>query len=206
MKQLSLLSEDENNWTNDDWQTPEGIAIAMSRLVNKTDLRILEPCAGTGQIAKFLPNNLRGLNTCCEINPARFRQGMANVPSCCWMNADFLDNDVVLSFSNYELIYDLIIGNPPFSMCVEFIERSLSLLDPDNDQARILFLLPIDWNCGKARAAAWNKLEAHIHHEYRIEGRVAFLDANGVPQPKRQVYDAVFDIRPGFRMAAVSYL
>jgi hypothetical protein len=207
MKQLSLLPEDDRNWTNDDWQTPEGSAIAMSRLVKQTDLRILEPCAGTGQIAKFLPDKLGGLNTCCEINPARFRQGMKNAPGCCWINGDFLEVDVdAVLLTSCEFIYDLIIGNPPFSKCVEFIERSLSLLDIDNNQSRILFLLPIDWNCGKARAAAWKKLDAHIHHEYRIEGRIAFLDANGIPQPKRQIYDAVFDIRLGRRFGGVSYL
>lgn len=197
MKQLSLLPEPENNWTSDDWQTPDSVAIAMSKLINKSDRRILEPCAATGQIAKFLPIDTD--NVCCEISLNRWREGLNNASWCHWLNINY--------FENYELgVFDLIIGNPPFSRCVEFIERSLQLLNTQNNEARILFLLPLDWNCSKARAIAWKRLNAHIHHLYQIEGRVAFLDANGVPQTKRQVCDAVFDIRPGRRNSGISYL
>ncbi len=37
-------------------------------------------------------------------------------------------------------------------------------------------------------------------------GRVAFLDAEGVPRSRRQCCDAVFDIRPGRIDSSVSYL
>ncbi|MBE9037652.1 hypothetical protein [aff. Roholtiella sp. LEGE 12411] len=58
----------------------------------------------------------------------------------------------------------MIISNPPFSKCVEFVERSLCLLNPDNPESRILFLLPLDWTGSKERGNAWRKLNAHISH------------------------------------------
>jgi hypothetical protein len=198
MRQLSLFSanDDEQDWTTDDWQTPDGVAIAMSRLVIPSDSRILEPCAGTGQIAKFLPQDR--FVVCREVDRCRYNQGLINAPHCHWSCADYFEDEITAP-------YDLIITNPPFSRCVEFVERSLSLLDPENSNARILFLLPLDWNCTLGRASAWKKLNAHIHHEYRVEGRVGYLDRNGIQQNNRQVCDAVFDIRLG-KGGNVTYL
>jgi Methyltransferase small domain len=197
LKQLSLLSFEENNWTSDDWQTPDSIAIALSKLVRPTDASILEPCAGTGQISKFLPQDRRVFSI--EISPSRYELLKINAPHSRCLKGDFFKDTSPRR-------YDLIISNPPFSRCVEFVERSLNILNLQNAEARILFLLPIDWNCSKSRARAWKNLDAHIHCEYRIEGRVAFLDGNGVPQSKRQVCDAVFDIRPGRKEGGVNYL
>lgn len=200
MQQLSLFDDQSATaWSNDDWQTPDNVAQAMTKLVKDSDRTILEPCAGSGQIAKFLPHNRKAI--CLEVNPDKVKHGTMNAPYCGWINANFFDDSYRLENS-----FDLIVGNPPFSSCVEFIARSLPLLNIGNSDARILFLLPLDWNCSHGRASHWKKLDAHIHHVHRWEGRISYLDANGVPQKRRQVCDAVFDIRPGKSNAAVSYL
>ena len=104
-----------------------------------------------------------------------------------------------------------------------------ALLNPDNPTARLLFLMPLDWNCAQSRAKVWDKLDAHIHHVYRIPKRVDYL-INGVPcsktpkkldngkdminalsrKPKmmsgRQCYDAVFDIRLGKENPSTTFL
>lgn len=205
MRQLSLFAESEGNWSSDNWQTPDVVAIAMSQLIKDSDRAILEPCAGSGQIAKQLP--LKDSNrkiVCCEINSDRYRVGTQAAPKCTWYDDDYFGD--IAERLNWENSFDLIIGNPPFSNCVEFIARSLPLLNQKNADARILFLLPLDWNCSHKRANEWKRLNAHIHHEYRWQGRIAYLDGDGVAQSRRQVCDAVFDLRLGSLNSVVSYL
>ncbi len=202
------------DWNTDMWQTPDEIASLMAQLVLPTDQRILEPAAGTGQIIKFLPKHID--LWAVEINYARVREqikvgGLMHQLDRTWdiQHYDFLgkacEPDFLKKYSDW-VGFDLIITNPPFSKCMEFLQRSLALLNTNNPQARLIFLLPLDWNCSKARGAHWQQLNAHIHKEYRIMGRVAFLDGEGVPRSRRQCSDAVFDIRPGRVESAVSYL
>jgi hypothetical protein len=93
---------------------------------------------------------------------------------------------------------------------MEFVGRSLDLLNPNNPDARLLFLMPSDIFQAKSRAIAFSKLDAHIHHIYPIVGRVDYL-INGVPASQtrvekggklvkrsgRQTCDAIWDIRLG---------
>ncbi|MBD6620943.1 hypothetical protein FNW02_35760 [Komarekiella sp. 'clone 1'] len=192
-------------WDNDSWETPNNIAQVMSELVLPSDEYILEPCAGTGQIAKNIPHPESCSILCMDINKSRVENGRYNVPNCTWLCTDFLRSEIEPYTE-----FDLVITNPPFSKCMEFIERSLSLLNPNNPSARLLFLMPSDIFQAKSRANAFSKLNAHIHHIYPIVGRVDYL-INGVPASKtfvekngkmvrrsgRQTCDAVWDIRPG---------
>jgi hypothetical protein len=209
MNQLALFEEQvtTDDFTKDDYETPGWLSLAMSRLVLPTDRLILEPFAGSGQIAKLLPSDR--LIECVEIKYSRFLQGKNNAPFATWVNGDFF-NDVSIWGC------DLIITNPPFSLCVEAVAKSLRLLN-DNPNSRLLFLMPLDWNCSQGKSKAWDALDAHIHHIYPIADRVDYLKEgipmskcqkiiNGVRQFKngkalmnsgRQCYDAVFDIRLG---------
>ena len=217
MNQLALsLFEKQvtvsDDFTNDDYETPSWLAKAMANLVLPTDKQILEPFAGSGQIAKYLPSD-RSVE-CVELKYSRFLQGKNNAPWCEWVNGCFF-NDV----SN--TCFDLIITNPPFSLCVEAVAKSLELLN-DSPSSRLLFLMPLDWNCSQGRSKAWDTLDAHIRHVYPIADRVDYLKEgipmskqqkflNGVPQFKngkpvmnsgRQCYDAIFDIRLGKQNSA----
>jgi hypothetical protein len=210
MNQLTLFEEQltvSDDFTNDDYETPDWLAKAMANLVLLTDRKILEPFAGSGQIAKYLPSD-RSIE-CVEIKYSRFLQGKEKAQTATWVNGNFF-NDVSSSY------FDLIISNPPFSLCVEAVAKSLELLN-DRTNSRLLFLMPLDWNCSQSRAKAWDALDAHIHHVYAVADRIDYLKdgipmskqqkiVNGVPQFKsgkpvmnsgRQCYDAVFDIRLG---------
>jgi hypothetical protein len=210
MNQLTLFEEQltvSDDFTNDDYETPDWLAVAMSKLVLPTDRKILEPFAGSGQITKYLLGDR--LIECVEIKYSRFLQGKEKAQTATWVNGNFF-NDVSSSY------FDLIITNPPFSLCVEAVAKSLQLLN-DSPNSHLLFLMPLDWNCSQSRAKAWDALDAHIHHVHPVADRVDYLKdgipmskqqkiVNGVPQFKsgkpvmnsgRQCYDAVFDIRLG---------
>jgi hypothetical protein len=208
MNQLALFEESvtlSDDFTNDDYETPDWLAAAIANLVLPTDREIFEPFAGSGQIAKYLPSD-RSVK-CIEIKHSRFLKGKDNAPFATWVNSNFFNH-----ISKYGC--DLIISNPPFSLCVEAVAKSLELLN-DSPNSRLLFLMPLDWNCSQSRAKAWESLNAHIHHVYPVADRVDYLKdgipmskqqkiLNGIPQFKngkpvmnggRKCYDAVFDIR-----------
>ena len=199
MEQLNLIDFAEyvsDEWCSDDWETPDPVARYMASLVKPTDNRILEPAAGTGQIVKYLPES-RWINLIAnEINPSRFTQGLKNAPDAYWMCSDF---PMWLNPDSQYLIedgFDLIITNPPFSKAIEFIEHSLQLLDCNNPEARLIYLLPCDFFQSQGRAKQFAELDCRIYQRHSIVGRVAYLK-NGVPFDQRQIYDCVYEIRPG---------
>ncbi len=210
------------NFTPDDYETPDHIAEAMAKLIKPTDKYVLEPFAGTGQIIKYLPT--RCWTDAIEIKTLRYLQlGYANY--CTSYNDDFFNFEF---FKNYKIPgYDLIISNPPFSLIMDAIELSLDLLNPENPEARILFLVPISTFSSVARSERLKQLHCFIHHTYLIPQRVDYLKdgtpmsktqrvKDGVPQfnrqgkpifcSGRQEYDAVYDIRPGNTDLHTSFL
>lgn len=192
----SIIPDD---WDADSYQTPSNerqpIAQKIANLITPSDREVLEPSAGAGQIAQFLPKG----STCMEIKKSRVAQGKERASHCQWIEGDFLAWET-------EQRFDAIVGNPPFSLAMPFVEKSLTLLNPHNPVARILFLLPLNFNCPQGQGAYWDTLPCHIFHTYRIRGRVHFLGRNGIPEMKRQCDDAVFDIRLGKQFGADSFL
>ncbi len=184
---LPGFEPDIEEWTSDDWETPSDIAGAIARLIQPHEMDILEPAAGTGQILAQIPYHPDRIVTAVEIKQGRYKQGSTeDYPNLCqWLWGDFLEQ-------SFDCHFSLIVTNPPFSLRMEFIERSLQLLTPNG---RLLFLLPVDFYCGKAMGNKWRRLPCYIHKQYTIQNRVAYLDALGQPQKGRQIYDAVFDIR-----------
>jgi hypothetical protein len=191
----------------------------MATLVLPTDKNILEPFAGTGQIVKYLPSDR--IIDVVEIKRTRIEKmllGVLNFNSIC--NMDFFDLDCETRK------YDLIITNPPFSLCMEAISHSLKLLNPDNPNSRLLFLIPLDTFASQGRSEKLKNLDAHIHHTHLIPRRIDYLKdgepmskcqktVNGIPQFKngkpiknsgRQCYDAVFDIRLGKENPSTTFL
>lgn len=193
---LPGFEPDLDEWTSDDWETPTDVAKAIASLVQPHELDILEPCAGSGQIAGAIAWHPQRLVTAIEIKPGRTQKGKDRCHWVKWASGDFLAVELTE-------LFDLAITNPPFSLRFEVIRRSLQLLKPEG---RLLFLMPIDFNCGKAAGNEWKTLDCHIHHTYRIQNRIAYLDANGKPQNGRQIYDAVFDIRRGKTGATSTFL
>lgn len=207
-QQTSLfpLSEYEPDFTPDCWETPDDIAQKMAALVLERDRMIMEPAAGTGQIAQYLPPG----SLCCEIKPNRVQRLKLKAPHCHPIQADFLSLErgmpPLSNFEGRKQGFDVIVTNPPFSLAIQFIDQGLRLLDKDNPNARLLYLLPIDFGCSIKRGTALLALDCHIYHVYWVMDRIAYI-RDGKPHKGRQCYDGVFEIRPGLKTdGAVSYL
>lgn len=70
--QISLfeLPNYETDFTPNCWETPDSVAQRITATINSSDCHIIEPAAGTGQIAQFLPPS----SLCCEIEPLRIEK------------------------------------------------------------------------------------------------------------------------------------
>ncbi|XHX80827.1 MAG: hypothetical protein RBJ76_13110 [Stenomitos frigidus ULC029] len=196
--QLSLvdteLFQPTDGFDQDAWETPTWLAREFAGLVKPTEKRILEPAAGSGMVAQFLPLG----TVCVEIKEDRVFEGTIRAPQCHWHRQGFFSFEA-------EAPFDLVISNFPFSTAMLFIEKSLQLLDVTNPEARILALLPTNFFQTQKVAKAFKTLGAHVHHKYEIVGRVAFLK-QGVEKQGRQCDDAIFDLRRGTDGDAISYL
>jgi hypothetical protein len=194
----------DGEFKSDDYETPSNAAQKIASLVLPSDLNVLEPAAGTGQIAKLLPTS----TVAVEIQKSRYQLGRSKAPLSYWYCADFLSPD-----SNYFLSrgftqrdgFDLIVTNPPFSLGMEFIVRSLSLLNLEYEHARLLFLLPTDYFQAQGVNQVFTQLDCYIHRAYQFAGRVAYLKS-GVAESGRMRNDCVFDIRPGKHQGGVVFL
>lgn len=155
--QISLfpLQDIETDFSADDWETPDDIASSMAALVKTSDHRVLEPAAGSGQIAQFLPTG----TFCCEIKPYRVSLGRRKAPQCHWIQSDFfssnLESPLISDIEQLSQGYDLIITNPPFSHCIDFLQQGLKLLNRNNPDARLLYLLPVDFCSSVERGQAF---------------------------------------------------
>ena len=96
--------------------------------------RILEPSAGNGNIIKALRNRgYKNFITAIELREEERKN----------LHESGADQVAILDFIKYGQCvnyedYDVIIGNPPYSLAPEFIDKSLELLKPGG---RLIFLL-----------------------------------------------------------------
>jgi hypothetical protein len=195
------------------YETPPEVAELMAKLVQSSDHRILEPCAGTGHIAKAIldaQDDIEQELHLNEIDPervAKLRQFRAT--NVIVYQSDFLGIEPCP-------LMDLVITNPPFDLAMEFIEQGLKYLN-GFQSSRLLYLLPLDTFSSQKRSAKLRELNCYVAQIHAIPYRVDFwLNGkpmsqiqqvkNGVPQfygkrPKmmsgRQGYDAVFCIKKG---------
>lgn len=177
-------------WNPNLWETPTHIAKAMAMILNEDEALILEPCAGTGQIARAIADirDLAGWD--CElmaIEILKERSEKLEDNRYFSIDADFIDFD----FGDQR--FDAVVTNPPFDIGLDILEKSLLLL---KSGGRCLFLLPIAYFQTQERAKKFATFNAHIHGIYPIVGRVAYLK-NGIPETGRQCDDAIFDVRLG---------
>lgn len=175
----------EADFTPDCWETPDEIAKRIAALVLPCDRLVMEPAAGTGQIAQYLPSG----SFCCEIKPNRVERLRLKAPHCHICPLDFLflalNIPPLSEFIELEQGFDVIITNPPFTLAIEFIDQGLKLLNKDNPNARLLYLLPIDFGCSIKRGTALQALDCHIHHVHWILDRIAYI-RDGIPIKGRQ--------------------
>ena len=111
--------------------------------IKSNDL-ILEPSAGNGNIIKALRN--RGFKNHITAVECRAEEEKALLK---------LTNDIYISDflkSKISVKYDVIIGNPPYSLAQQFIDKSLSMLNPGG---RLIFLLRTNFLESKKRYEWW---------------------------------------------------
>ena len=130
----------------DFYATPRDAILSLLEnyyIANSYDL-ILEPSAGNGIIIETLRE--AGIDNYIHAIEIRIeeKERLQKSASCVEIT-DFLNIDPSLS-------YDVIIGNPPFSLAQEFIDKSLSLLNPGG---RLIFLLRTNFLESKKRFEWW---------------------------------------------------
>ena len=105
---------------------------------------ILEPGAGNGNIIKALRE--KGYTN--HITAIELRKDESD------RLTDLADRTIIADFLTYESNqkYDVIIGNPPYTLAQEFIDRSLDLLNPGG---RLIFLLRTNFLESKKRFSWW---------------------------------------------------
>ena len=129
-------------------------------IADELDL-ILEPSAGNGAIIDALrafgyENHIHAI----EIRKEEKENLMRNATTV--SIEDFMDADPIITF-------DVIIGNPPFSLAQEFIDKSLSLLNPGG---KLIFLLRTNFLESKKRFEWWqDKLPTRL---YVLSSRPSF--------------------------------
>ena len=105
---------------------------------------ILEPSAGNGNIIEALRSvGYDNYIEAVEIRPEEFGNlyPIASAVSCC---------DYLTEFTGEG--YDVIIGNPPYSLAQEFIDKSLGILRPGG---RLIFLLRTSFLESQKRFSWW---------------------------------------------------
>lgn len=135
----------------DFYSTPEYVT---ENILNNIDLskygcNVLEPSAGNGNICRVFKNFYPDKNiTAVELR----EEEMQNLKQCSdkAVIGDYLSIDIGCK-------YDIIIGNPPYSKAIEFVNKSLQLL---NENGILIFLLRTAFLESKSRYNFWqvNKL------------------------------------------------
>lgn len=129
----------------DFYETPFSTIYALLNNYNgiKPNDLILEPSAGSGNIIKAL----RDFGHKNKIDAMEIREEEKQ-------NIQFADNVFIDDFLTTNVLskYDLIIGNPPYSLAKEFIDKSFELLKPDG---KIIFLLRTNFLESQRRRDWW---------------------------------------------------
>ena len=127
------------------------------------DIFILEPSAGNGNIIKAL--RARGIiGRVIEAIELREEEREKLVEL-----ADVVTIGNFLEVKPMYLRYDLIIGNPPYSLAQEFIDKALELLAPGG---RLILLLRLNFFGSKKRFEWWqNKIPSGV---YVLSNRPSF--------------------------------
>ena len=125
---------------------------------------VLEPSAGNGNIVKVLRNTYKDINiTSCEIREEEYD----NLSQ--YSNEVIIDDFLTRDFG--ERKFNVIIGNPPYSLAMEFVNKCLNLLEEDGV---LIFLLRTAFLESKSRYEFWQ--ENPLSGLYTLSKRPSFIN------------------------------
>ena len=138
----------------------------VENLLNNIDLnqygdKILEPSAGNGNICRVVKSYYPNKNiTALEIR----EEELENLTQCSdeVIIGDYLQMDI-------QNKYDIIIGNPPYSKAIEFVKKSLELLE---ENGILILLLRTAFLESRARYEFWQ--ENPLSRLYTLSKRPSF--------------------------------
>lgn len=123
---MSSKNRGSERLENDYYPTP---IYSLQPMIDRVDFSrvktFLEPCSGDGRILNAIPDNIEKCS--CEIMD----------------NKNYFDHQ----FDDV----DLIITNPPFSLAMEFLKKSLS------EAKTVCYLQRLNWLGSKQRKEFWNR-------------------------------------------------
>lgn len=201
--ETAILVSDE--FTSDDWETPQPVARYFGEIVKEKltfltqpsdfwqppkTFKILDAGAGTGNITQFVtPQAFADLEvetTAIEIKPGRVEAGKKKAAGANWICGDVSDLP-------RESRYHTIVSNPPFGKEAfpGFFNKLSWLLE---DRGSLILLLPSTFFQTQWGAKSLIKSPLKIAQKIEIIDRIAY-EKNGIPQPNRQCYDAIFVLR-----------
>lgn len=128
----------------DFYATPVDVVENLLKFIDLSNVStILEPSAGTGNVLIPLSGDFN--ITSCEVREEELN------------TLEKLSQSVIIDdFMTHDFTgkYDLIIGNPPYSKAIEFVEKSLSLL---SENGKLVFLLRTAFLESKKRYGFWQE-------------------------------------------------
>jgi hypothetical protein len=145
---MAVIISNNPRRKSDFYPTPYGLCdYAINSIIERYSLSeytILDPGAGEGRWGVFArkrwPNAyIEGIDI---EDHTKLKDNLTKIYNTYRNKQDFLSY-------NYDRKFELIIGNPPFSLAEEFIRKSFYLLNP---MGCILFLLKLDFLAGIERA------------------------------------------------------
>lgn len=123
----------------DFYPTPIELCYTALQILPINPNSILDPGAGDGVWGKVarsrFPYSFIAGNDIRELSKPEWYDD--------WRIGNYVENQI-----NYEITFDLIMGNPPFKVAEKFITKSLNLLRPDG---LIVFLLRLEFLASKGR-------------------------------------------------------
>ena len=163
---MSATNRGSQRVESDFYSTPEKVIHNFLNHYGTISGSILEPSAGSGSFSKVIRER-QSFNywlTSMELRPEERD------------NLEKYSNEVIIGdFLSHEFKYDefdCIIGNPPYSLAIEFLEKCFSICSPTN--TTIIMLLRTAFLESKKRYNFWQKHP--VNDLYVLSERPSFLN------------------------------
>jgi len=175
---------------NEFYQTPLELAKLMARIGMWDDdgkgKRILDAGCGTGVFGiacreTFPKAHITGVDIDYDMSEACYRHEKMNYDVL--VTGDYLD--FAPRFYGLEDNFDLIIGNPPFSLAEKFIRKSMTMLN--EKIGTLIFLLRLNFLGSQKRAKGLWK-EFPVSSLYVLNARISFFNNGKSDDNEHGVY------------------